>query len=616
MYSFYQDTMDRRQQSLSAPTASSVRSGWTDTITETLNQQVSFTQNHRKRTVETINVAFGGEKRFSSSFLDYGFNYSGSSGTEDRVIPTRIVDGRAGFRFDRSRSAKLPSVEQISGPDILDLNNQRISTLNFQDFDDTDTIKGAHVNWRRRFVTAAPTSLKMGLRYRGQEREREQLRSYYVHVGADGVAGLNPATRVNDDNVARFIDEGYRYRPAGGLYERFGTYIDPVRLVQDWRANPSHYTLNVANTARDSLQFNGAVSENICAAYLMGDINLGRLDILGGFRVEDTYLKGTGVRQEITPAERARRAAWVGTVTPQELERRTIAEWSNLREEGGNYRSLLPSLHFKYSLSNNMLGRLSYSTGIGRPNFIDLLRTTTVNHDTMTVVAANPNLRPQYADNFDFSLEYYFEPAGFVSAGVFLKEIKDFIYGDRAGVVPAGEDNGFDGDYVGYDLSSQFNGGSARVRGFELAYQQRLVWLPGFWKGLGLMANYTRLESRGNYDASGKVTGAELDNFVPESMNLGLSYAYHKWDIRVKMNYRGGSLYAYSSNPLLSNHRFAKRNYDLNLKYNWATRLSFFVDVINVFNTPLNDTYLYVPKRNRFTQVFTTAIKAGVSGRF
>ena len=164
--------------------------------------------------------------------------------------------------------------------------------------------------------------------------------------------------------------------------------------------------------------------------------------------------------------------------------------------------------------------------------------------------------------------------------------------------------------------TSQFNGGSARVRGFELSYSQRLVWLPGVWKNFGVTANYTRLESWGNYSSGAVTTGAELDNFVPETMNLGLSYAYRAWDVRIKMNYRGQSLYAYSSDPVLRNYRFPKRNYDLNIKYNFSSKLGVFVDVINVFDAPLNDTYLYVRDRPRFTMVFATALKAGITGRF
>ena len=613
MYSYYDDVLKRRWMTM-APTAAQVRPGWTETVTETFNHPVTINQLTRDRAVETINFVFGGEKRFTRSFLDYGANFSTSTGTEDRIIPNSQITG-VGFRFDRSNPL-FPTITQTSGPALFDRTDHRITALNFQDFDDKDTIRGAHVNWKQTLLLSLPASLKSGVRWRGQERDRRQQRPTYTYSGRDGVVGRNPATGINDDNVAQFADDAYRYGPAHGRYEPIPV-LNVDKVVQFWRDNPSHFPENIVATARDALQFNGRVTEDVYAAYLMGELRIGRADILGGLRVEETRLTGRGVRQEITPAERARRAAWVGPVTPEETRRRTIAEWSNLREEEGQYRNFLPSVHVKYNVTQNLIGRASYSTGIGRPNFSNLLRTTTVDNDNQRIVAANPDLRPQTTENFDLGLEYYFEPAGFVSAGVFLKEIKDFIYGDRGGVVPSGADNGFDGEYVGYDLVSNFNGGSGRVRGYELAYTQRFTRLPGLWKGFGVSANYTVIESQGNYTSSGGTqTGAEIAGFMPETFNASLSYAHRKWDVQIKYTHRSENLRDYNANPLNRVYYYAKKNVDVNLKYKWHPRFTLFVDVINVFDDPIANAFIYVNKRTRYNQVFTPAIKAGVSGRW
>jgi TonB-dependent receptor len=613
MYSDYQDRLDRRQISMT-PTLAQIRPGWTETVTETTALPINLTQLHRKRTVETINLVLGGEKRFERSLLDYGANFSHSTGTEDRVLPTVQVTGVA-YRFDRS-DPLYPTMTQISGPSLDDRSGHRLTAFSFQDFDDKDQVRGAHINWKQQFASVPTASLKAGLRYRGQERDRRQQRPAYTFTGPDGVVGVNPATRLNDDSIAHLADSNYRYGAARGRYAPVPS-LDPDRLVQFWRDNPGQFAENIVNTTRDALQFNGNVTEDVYAAYIMGDVRVGRLDILAGVRVEETRLTGRGVRQEVTPEERARRLSWVGPVTPEEQRRRTTAEWSNLREDDGKYRNVLPSLHFKYNATSNLIARASYSTGLGRPNFSNLLRTTTIDNDNMRVVAANPDLRPQTTDNFDVSLEYYFEPAGFVSAGLFLKEIKDFIYGDRGGVVPSGANNGFGGEYEGYDIVSNFNGGSGRVRGFELAYSQRFTRLPGIWKGFGLMANYTRLESKGNYTSSGGVmSGAELAGFMPETFNAGISYTRRAWDVGVKYTHRSENLRDYSSNPLSRVYYYAKKNVDVNLKYNWSPRLSLFVDIINIFDDPIANAFIYVNKRTRYNQVFTPAIKAGVSGRF
>ncbi len=613
MYSDYNDVLDRRHYVMT-PNAAQFRPGWTETVTETVNHVVNLAQNYRERGQEGLNLVLGGEQRLAGGLIDYGANFSRSEGTENRIIPTVAVPG-VGFRFDRT-DPWFPTLTQISGPSVWDRANHRLTSLTFQDFDDTDLIRGAHLNWKQRLPTALPANLKGGLRWRGEERERKQGRPTYTFLGPDGLPGVNPVTRVDDGSLVQFADNAYRYGAARGRYVPVPS-LDYALLTRHLRDNPSQWEEGVAATARDALQYNGNVTEDVYATYLMGDLRLGRLDITGGGRLEETLLTGRGVRQEITPAEKTRRAAWIGVVTPGELRRRTIAEWSNLREEDGQYRNVLPSLHLKYGLTPNLQARASYSTGIGRPNFSNLLRTTTVNNDTMRIVAANPDLRPQQVKNYDLSLEYYFEPAGYASVGLFRKDIRDFIYGSTGALIGGGPNNGFDGDYEGYQVTTDTNGGSARVQGIELAYNQRFTWLPGAWNGLSLSLNYTRLKSLGNYTATGSTqSGAELPGFMPETFNGSVSYAHRAWEAQVKYTYRAQNLRDYNTNPLLRVYYYSKKNVDLNLKYKWHPRLTLFADVINVFDDPIANAFVFVKQRVRLNQIFTPAIKAGLTGRF
>ena len=119
-------------------------------------------------------------------------------------------------------------------------------------------------------------------------------------------------------------------------------------------------------------------------------------------------------------------------------------------------------MHFKYEPIRSLVGRLSYATNIGRPSIGNLIPATAVNYDTQTITSSNPSLKPQYSDNFDAGIEYYFEPAGRVSAAVFLKEIKDFQFSQGGIIVGNGADNGFGGDYAGYSLTTRVNGGTAK----------------------------------------------------------------------------------------------------------------------------------------------------------
>jgi TonB-dependent receptor len=245
-----------------------------------------------------------------------------------------------------------------------------------------------------------------------------------------------------------------------------------------FRSNPELFARNVAADLQAELQGRLKFKENINAAYVMGNIDLGKLSILGGFRVEATEVWGEGASSGISPEEAARRAAFVGPLTEAEIIRRTIAQYGDRISREGDDRGVFPSLHFKYQVTPGLITRLSYASNIGRPNIGQLVPSTTVSFDNRTVTSSNPNLGPQTADNFDLSVEYYFEPAGLLSAGVFLKELKDFIFTQGGAAIGSGADNGFGGLYEGYQLTTQYNGGSAKIKGFELSYTQQFTFLP------------------------------------------------------------------------------------------------------------------------------------------
>jgi outer membrane receptor protein involved in Fe transport len=137
-------------------------------------------------------------------------------------------------------------------------------------------------------------------------------------------------------------------------------------LRNELRDAPQLFSENLATSTADTIRSDNKVTEDVAAAYIQGETRLGRLGILGGVRIEDTRVHGRGYKQEITPEERARRAAWVGTVTPGETVRRALAEFGNPTEATKSYTNVFPSVHFKYNFTDNLLARASFSTGTGR----------------------------------------------------------------------------------------------------------------------------------------------------------------------------------------------------------------------------------------------------------
>ena len=78
-------------------------------------------------------------------------------------------------------------------------------------------------------------------------------------------------------------------------------------------------------------------------------------------------------------------------------------------------------------------------------------------------------------------------------------------------VVPGGADNGFDGDYAGFTMTTQFNGGYAKVKGLEIGYSQQFTFLPSPLDGFGFQGNFTLLG--GQFDT--QVVGGNQRKGIP-----------------------------------------------------------------------------------------------------
>jgi outer membrane receptor protein involved in Fe transport len=204
-----------------------------------------------------------------------------------------------------------------------------------------------------------------------------------------------------------------------------------------------------------------------------------------------------------------------------------------------------------------------------------------------------------------------------VSAGVFQKDIRDFIYSDSGAVVPTGANNGFDGQYAGYTIIRQANGGGAKVRGLELSYQQQFTFLPGGLGGFGGFANYTRLLTEGDYGAGISGSANQVQRFVPKTANAGVSFGRGRIKSRLMVNYIGEHLFTYSSDPSRLLYKNSRTVTNLSLTFNLRRGLEVYADCNNL----LHETQRYyrgLGKTNRLATFTDNAptITFGISGRF
>jgi TonB-dependent receptor len=354
----------------------------------------------------------------------------------------------------------------------------------------------------------------------------------------------------------------------------------------------------------------------VTAGYVMAQGSFGhdgwlsRTGYIGGVRVEKTDTEGNGW---VLTRPNARSTAAQQTADPAGSAKRDYVT----RDSEGSYTKSFPSIHLTHDITRNLRAHASWSTSFGRPALTNLLPSETASDTAQTVTINNPALKPQTAKNWDFTLDYYFEPVGSVSAAWFKKTIRDYIVtGTQSGVVATGSDNGYNGDYGGYTILTSSNAGTAEVTGWEFSYQQQFTFLPGLLRGLSGSANYTTIETEGNFGERTVRKTGEVPGFIPKAANVSLSWHYRGFSTRVLYNYTGPYISSYNAtSPGLNIYREAFKTVNLGAAYQVRPALTLTCDVANVFNQAQRY-YQAVPGRTQDLIYNFVTITIGVSGRF
>ncbi|RKQ96552.1 TonB-dependent receptor [Maricaulis maris] len=101
----------------------------------------------------------------------------------------------------------------------------------------------------------------------------------------------------------------------------------------------------------------------------------------------------------------------------------------------GSYDNVLPSLDFQIEIVDDVIARASFSNTIARPSYGDLFvaddADTPPRPTALGGIASgstgNAGLLPLESDNFDVSLEWYYDDASYVSIGFFDKRVRNFV---------------------------------------------------------------------------------------------------------------------------------------------------------------------------------------------
>jgi TonB-dependent receptor len=517
------------------------------------------TKNARLEAQRMMSFALGGDHQFGKIKADWTASYSKASEERpnERYIEYEAEDLIFGTDFTDKSAPKITSVTPATSADLSSDYAFGKVEEEFQFTEDIDK------NFKLNFLIPLleddfKNSIKVGVRYKGKEKMRDNKKFEYAPLDEDGFN----ETALN--NVEDFTKDNY----LAGDYE-VGHFVTKEYLGGLDVTNTSLFE-EEEDIEETSENFNA--TEEVIGGYVMLNQNIGpKLFLIVGARIEQTSLEYQGYEFDADE------------------------ETANLTDKvSDSYLNVLPGLHLKYDFNKTTMLRAAWTNTLARPNYFALVPFKAIEREDNEIAIGNPDLIPTTSMNFDLMFENYFKTIGIVSAGVFYKDIKDFI------VTETREEYLFEG--TTWDTYSQpINGGNAEIFGIELAAQRQLDFLPGFWKDFGLYTNYTYTTSSvSDFQIEGREDDEiSLPGTAKHTLNGSLSYDSKRFSFRTSVNYASDYVDEFGEEAFYDRYYDKAVHLDVNANYSITQKFRVYAEANNLLNQPL---YYYQGISSRLMQ--------------
>ena len=568
IFNEFSDWEERDQLNLDA--ARGDQTAVSDTVVQNSEGRASREYRQNDQTQRLINISAGAD--FTRENLEWGASYTFSHAEE---ITPRRIDWE--YRSDADAFPNTIDTSSLffdldAGTAIHDPANYPFRRVRSRTDDIEEDIHSIKADLRIGMDFGDnPGYLKFGVKYATRDKYRDRTNVNHV-AGADFTmadAGLY-LPGPDDFHQGRYT---------------LGPVIDFPAHQALLQGSPDLFELDVESSALDSIVTDYDIKEDIIAGYGMASVDIGNWTVLGGARLEYTDAEYDAWFANLPPADPLNPAEPVNGST--------------------DYLDVLPSIHLTYRPTDNIVVRGAWTNTIGRPNFQDVAPALEV--EEMAGSAGNENLEPFESMGLDLSFEYYFEPSGIASVGVFYKDIRNPIFTRRI------ENTVFRG--IPLDVLSQpENAESGKLLGLELNLEQQFVGLPKPFDGLGASINLTFVDSEVD------VFGREADDLPffrqPDKIgNLAVFYALGNFEARIAATYRDDYLQGIGDNVTEDVYFGNRTQVDFKLSFDATDNLTVFGEVQNI-NDASRREYQGISERLFADEIYSWTALFGASYAF
>lgn len=424
-------------------------------------------------------------------------------------------------------------------------------------------------------------SLKLGARYRSKDKERDNDFFEYSPINEDDYFNLQSIVNKDYTN-SDFLAGDYRIGRFTSAEELGKIDLDNSSLFEKEDA-PGEYAAD-----------NYTATETVTAGYIQINQDIGQnIDIIAGVRLEQTKIDYEGNEY----------------IEEDDQGNENIV---NPTSGSDDYLNILPGLHVTYKFNDATNLRFAWTNTIARPNYYDLVPFRNIGGVTEELEVGNPALEPTTSMNLDLMAEYYFKNVGILSAGMFYKDINDFIY------IYSADD--YEDPVSGNTYDEYFqprNGATASLFGLEFAVQHRLNFLPVFLKDLNAYANYTYTYSTADNPVLNEQVESnkdiELPGTAPHTLNTALTYDDGYLVLGISFNYTSPYIDPDEMDltPGLERYYDKVTYLDLSGSYAITKQIRIFFEANNLLNQPLRY-YAGDSKRTYQAEYYDRRITTGI----
>lgn len=465
----------------------------------------------------------------------------------------------------------------------------------------------AWIDWKKSLEIGRHVSgyIKIGGKYRQKDRDRITSRNYRrLDQNASLIyANMPDIGRSQYDSryvgITDFLDNNFKHRDfLNNRYDNldFSFALDKDAMKNFYSVNSEVYRPIL--TTKIQKDYDG--HEEIMAAYIMGEFNIGRyITFIPGVRYDHTYMHY---------------GAYSGVNVPDD-ETQELSFDYNKTTDHNSFGYWLPQIHLKIKPVDNLDIRLAYTETLSRPDYDVLAPRTIIKSNIGEVVYNRTNLKPALSKNFDAIISFYKPNIGLFTVGGFYKKIKNFIYTRSAYLLEGtvtdpsnfGLASSLAGSGITYALNSPYD---ATLKGIEIDAQAQLRRLPGLLRGIVIGANITLMDSKMGYFETTKsriknpdyIAGDGSKPFLPVNndtvyydrllkqpsflANFSLGYDYKGFSGRLSYSYQGNILVAEQHRSdgadVESTKAFSK--WDIQLKQRINKQFYVYASAANIFN--------------------------------